>query len=167
MKKIIISLIILIICGILLFTLTGCGNDEPTYDEDTSYNEETAIQEQRELKIGDYINYPIEYSNATIKYDSKEHTAYNNGWRVLSIEETENGKKIIQIVSAGIPLTYFHPATAESAIIGVKNLTTDFFNPDISQASETTAYQINYIGFKNDTSLIEICDWHIKKLKQN
>lgn len=26
---------------------------------------------------------------------------------------------------------------------------------------------MNYIGFKNDTSLIEICDWHIKKLKQN
>ena len=26
---------------------------------------------------------------------------------------------------------------------------------------------MNYIGFTNDTSLIEICNWHIKKLKQN
>ena len=156
MKKIIISLIFLIIYGILLFTLTGCGNDEPAYDEDTSYNEETAIQEQMELKIGDYINYPIEYSNATIIYNSKEHTAYNKGWRVLSIEESENGKQIIQIVSAGIPLTYFHPATEGSATIGVKIITTDFFNPDISKSSETTAYQINYIGFKDASSLQEL-----------
>ena len=26
---------------------------------------------------------------------------------------------------------------------------------------------MNYIEFKNDTSLIEICDWHIKRLKRN
>lgn len=26
---------------------------------------------------------------------------------------------------------------------------------------------MTYIGFKKDTSLIEICDWHIKRLKQN
>lgn len=152
MKKILIILLISIICGILLITLTGCGNDEPNFVED----EETNTQEQRELKIGDYINYPIEYSNATTKYDGKEHTSYNNGWRVLSIDESEAGKKTIQIVSAGIPLTYFHPATEGSAGIGVKNLTTNFFNPDISQSSDTTAYQINYIGFKNANSLQEL-----------
>lgn len=155
MKKIFIILLISVICGILLITLTGCSNDEPDIVED----EEAYIQEQqekRELKIGDYVEYPIEYSNATIIEDSKEHRAYETGWRVLSIEESEDGNKVIQLVSAGIPLTYFHPATEGSATIGVKNLTTDFFNPDISQASETTAYQINYIGFKNASSLQEL-----------
>ena len=25
---------------------------------------------------------------------------------------------------------------------------------------------MNYIGFKDDTLLVDICNWHIKKLKQ-
>lgn len=40
MKKTIVALIALIICGILLITLTGCGNEETTYSEETSYSEE-------------------------------------------------------------------------------------------------------------------------------
>lgn len=40
-------------------------------------------------------------------------------------------------------------------------------NLTLEQADIGFKRLMNYVGFKNNTSLIEICDWHIKRLKQN
>ena len=40
-------------------------------------------------------------------------------------------------------------------------------NITLEQADVGFRRLMNYIGFTNDTSITKICDWHIKKLKQN
>ena len=39
-------------------------------------------------------------------------------------------------------------------------------NITLGQTDKGFKKLMNYIGFKDDTLLVDICDWHIKKLKQ-
>lgn len=39
-------------------------------------------------------------------------------------------------------------------------------NIKLEQTDEGFKKLMNYIGFNDDTLLVDICDWHIKKLKQ-
>ena len=39
-------------------------------------------------------------------------------------------------------------------------------NITLKQTDKGFKRLMNYIGFNDDTLLVDICDWHIKKLKQ-
>ena len=58
------------------------------------------------LKIGDYVNFPVEYDNINSyngQYKPKEDYV---GWRIIYVDKKSN---IVKLVSAGIPLTYSFP----------------------------------------------------------
>ncbi len=63
------------------------------------------------LKVGDFVNYPIEYTNYVTTDGSKEFTSQYSGWRVMSIEG-----KTIKLVSGGNPIQY-----GNRSVVGLKN----------------------------------------------
>ena len=88
-------------------------------------------------KVGDYINYPVSYDNvATIGTSYIPDDKYAGKWRVLSTDG-EN----IKIVSAGIPLAYYHDSSSSDS---VENLTNGFFTTQIG----TTGNTYRLCGFK-------------------
>ena len=62
------------------------------------------------LKVGDYVNYPVNYNNITVNYNANgltyKYAASLTGWRVLS---NSNGE--VKLISAGIPLSFYHKDT--------------------------------------------------------
>lgn len=102
------------------------------------------------LKVGDYINYPVYYDNVmSIENPTSTPTLQNgyipkdeyNGWRILSID-TEN--EIVKLVSAGIPINYYHQNVNE---ISIPNLTSKFFSTLINSSIQTY-YNFYKCGFK-------------------
>ena len=99
------------------------------------------------MHIGDYVNYPVYYDNVASSESfgtAKDIPADTyTGWRVLSIEGTGDGQ-YIRLVSAGVPLNYFHPGNY--SVTSVENLTTKFFSTPIN--STLTEYSFYSCGFK-------------------
>ena len=103
--------------------------------------EEVEGVDYSQLHVGDYIsNYPVYYDNVDsyiTYYPYKEYGYYPqdrfNGWRVLSVDSDEDNS-YVRIVSAGVPLSYFHGNDPSTSI---ENLTTKFFNTKIMQFSMT------------------------------
>lgn len=112
-----------------------------------------------QLNVGDYIsNYPVQYDNVGTWVDSSNGTIKGNipqdkykGWRILSIEG-EGDNAYVKLVSAGVPLNYYHYDTSATS---VENLTTKFFNTSIE--SSITRYKFYKCGFKT-ASGTEITD---------
>lgn len=109
-----------------------------------------------QLHVGDYIsNYPVQYdnvgtsSNGTIKGNIPQDKY--KAWRILSIEG-EGDNAYVKLVSAGVPLNYYHYNTSATS---VENLTTKFFNTSIE--SSRTQYKFYKCGFKT-ASGTEITD---------
>lgn len=103
------------------------------------------------VSVGDYVDYPVNYSNVATNsagtYIPKD--TYAGKWRVLSIEGSGDSK-YVRLVSAGVPLSYRHAALATtSGATSVTNLTTNFFGTSISTASANFTY--NSCGFKNSS----------------
>ena len=85
------------------------------------------------VKVGDYVNYPVDYDNVTTDADSAKSTY--KGWRVLSKDVDIDGNESIgtvNLVSAGVPLTYYHYSDSEKSIenLTIKFLTTPFHAGD-------------------------------------
>ena len=104
------------------------------------------------LKIGDYVNYPVGYINVGTFVNNSSGEIKGNypqdnyaGWRVLSIEG-EGSETYIRLISAGVPLNYYHYDTSATT---VTNLTTNFFSTPIS--STLTQYNFYSCGFKNSS----------------
>lgn len=91
------------------------------------------------LKVGDYVNYPVDYNNVTTN-DVYLRKANLNGWRVLSISTNSSGTKYVRLVSAGIPLSFYHQYEHASASTAVTNITTNFFTTAVS-ATANNAYR--------------------------
>lgn len=120
-------------------------------EDETKKKELTTQQAVKEgLKVGDYISYPVQYTNVgtwvnkstgEIKgcYPADSYV----GWRVLSIEG-EGTNSYIRLVSAGVPLNYYHDTKSTTTIT---NLTTSFFNTPIN--STVTKYNFYSCGFKD------------------
>jgi len=90
------------------------------------------LANESSLKVGDYVNYPVNYSNVTVsnKFDNTyTYAATLTGWRVLSVETNSNGAKYVRLVSAGIPLSYCHNNTSTATIA---NLTSGFLSTPIN-----------------------------------
>ena len=95
------------------------------------------------VKVGDYVNYPVYYENVATRDGS--YTASLTGWRVLSIEDDGT----VNLVSAGVPLTYYHYNNAETSI---KNLAINFLDVPFST---TTNYTFRKTGFNPYVTLEE------------
>ena len=90
------------------------------------------------LKVGDYVNYPVSYSN--VKGTSGMMPS-PTGWRVLSKSGSGNSAYVV-LVSAGTPLTYRVKAdnaenveTAAAKLRGTTN--TGFFSIDMNKSTAT------------------------------
>lgn len=102
------------------------------------YNEEMPSLSDN-IQVGDYINYPVEYENVKIGTETSTLT----GWRVLSKDVDLDGnesKGTINIISAGIPLEYYHATYAGRS---KTNITTAFFDTPVGDEE----YQYTKTGF--------------------
>ena len=103
------------------------------------------------VSVGDYVNYPVDYSNVATNssggYLVSTSSAYT-GWRVLSIEGSGDDK-YVRLVTAGIPMTYVHYAGSGTGAKSVTALTTNFFSTPINSTS--TNYNFRRCGFKNSS----------------
>lgn len=73
------------------------------------------------VKVGDYVNYPVYYDNVSVDGSTSKY----KGWRVISKDVDIDGNESIgtvNLVSAGVPITYDDYESLES----VKNLTINF-----------------------------------------
>lgn len=93
-----------------------------------------------DLKIGDYVNYDVQYENLNSYKDEFKAKDDYEGWRILSINEDDN---VVRLVSSGIPLTYNY--VYNTAKKSVEELTTGF-------VKDTTPF-ISY-GFKDKSDNI-------------
>ena len=98
------------------------------------------------VKVGDYINYPVEYDDVY----SKNHYTSENGWRVIDDGFMEGTSGSVKIVSAGIPAKWFYDLLVyENAGEAVEKLNNDFEN--INFADESGKENIDGSYFKIDS----------------
>lgn len=74
------------------------------------------------VSVGDYVNYPYEYTNAT---DSWGATTTRTGWRVLAVK---NGS--VMLISAGTPETIAGTGTPTNTITNIQNAMTKYLLTD-------------------------------------
>lgn len=97
-------------------------------------------------QIGDYVNYPVYYDNV--------NSSTMKGWRVISKDIDLDGNQspgTVNLVSAGVPLTYYHPFGNSST--SVENLTTKFLETPFSIDK---GYTYRKTGFLPYIALTEI-----------
>lgn len=85
------------------------------------------------VNIGDYVDYPVEYSNVNTNNSNNGQMASDEyiGWRVLSIEEIGTDNEYVKLVSAGVPLRYYHKQ--EEAVEDESALTTNFWTTEFQE----------------------------------
>ena len=113
------------------------------------------------LTVGDYIsNYPVYYNNvSTFNGSYTPRDEYANNWRVLS---TDGGT--VKLVSAGVPLTFYHPYETNGVAASVIALTTNFFANQVSTTGNRT-YRAS--GFKTSEGTAVTTIDGIKELFKN
>lgn len=102
------------------------------------------------VKVGDYVNYPVYYDNVYTSGTSYKSTY--KGWRVISKDVDIDGNEAVgtvNLVSAGVPLTFYSEYSATSVeYLAIKFLTTSF------HASKSYAYRKT--GFNPYQTLTQI-----------
>ena len=83
------------------------------------------------VKVGDYVNYPVTYANVYTNHQNNGQKVSNSyvGWRVLAIENSGLENEYVKLVTAGVPLRYFH---GENAPADAEALTTNFWSTEFS-----------------------------------
>lgn len=78
------------------------------------------------VKIGDYVEYPIEYTDV---YSNKHYTS-TTGWRVIDDGIMEGTSGYVRIISTGIPVKWFYDMKEEyvNNETAINALTNDFEN---------------------------------------
>lgn len=95
------------------------------------------------VEIGDYVNYPVAYDNV--------NGAKYNGWRVISKNIDLDGVDspgTVNLVSAGVPLTFYHPYLYNASGISITALTTNFLTTELN---DTGNYTYRKTGFLYNT----------------
>lgn len=105
------------------------------------------------VEIGDYVNYPVEYENVEVLGNKSSL----KGWRVISKNIDLDGnysKGIVNLVSAGVPLTFWHYLPKATTSKSIKALTTDFLLTEFVQVGPS---KLGYVknGF-NSIKLSEV-----------
>ena len=135
-------------------------------------NREAITAGNSAISVGDYVNFPVYYDNVKTFFSNGVGYTPNNtyqGWRILSIEE-KDGNAYVRIISDGIPLTFYrtnnYKIYSSTTTDAVENLTTKFFDTDIS--SSCVHNKFNLCGFKtskNGNKINSIVE--LKKLFEN
>ena len=100
------------------------------------------------MESGDYVRYPIEYNNVnTPDWNGNPYYSSLEGWRIIGKESDGT----INLISAGIPLTYFHQY--ESSATTIDKLTNNFLNVSFSSTDD---YTYRESGFDSSKSLTKI-----------
>ena len=103
-----------------------------------------------EIQIGDYVNYPVEYENLeVINASGTSYVSPLEGWRILSIEDDGT----VNLISAGVPLTYYHEHEQGYSKISVENLTTNFLTTEFTSDSGNTYRES---GFEEEMALTQV-----------
>lgn len=95
------------------------------------------------VKVGDYVNYPVYYDNV----DAGGYISTYKGWRVISKDVDIDGNSApgtVNLVSAGVPLTYYNSSSSTSVKnLAIKFLTTAFHasNNDTYRKTGFNPYQ--------------------------
>ena len=95
------------------------------------------------VEVGDYVNYPVTYDNLL--------SARYNGWRVISKNVDLDGVDspgTVNLVSAGVPLTFYHPYLYNASSISITALTTNFLTTELN---DTGNYTYRKTGFLYNT----------------
>lgn len=87
--------------------------EEGEYDPSEEDKEDKDLLKER-VKIGDYIEYPIEYGDV---YTEEYYTA-SNGWRV--IDDGISGS--VKIISTGVPVKFFYNSGDTSLLTNFEEL---------------------------------------------
>lgn len=99
------------------------------------------------LKVGDYVNYPVNYNNVTINYNANgvtyKYAATLTGWRVLS-----NSGGEVRLISAGVPLSFYHKDTSAPT---TTRLTSGFLSTAINSTLTNDTYRRCGIKDSNGT----------------
>lgn len=105
----------------------------------TLYAQWTPLLLSNYVSVGDYVSYPIYYTNVATKstgdYIPKDTYV---GWRVLSNKDEDgDGIKEVRLISAGVPMTYVFAKTDTLSTVKaeVKKITTNFFSTGIASTS--------------------------------
>lgn len=108
----------------------------------TLYAQWTSRLLAHHVSVGDYVNYPVNYTNVA---SNSDYVAQYTGWRVLSIDGTGDNQ-YVRLISAGVPLTYRHASATGAGATSVTKLTTGFFSTAITTS---TNYTYQSCGFKD------------------
>ena len=105
------------------------------------------------VEIGDYVNYPVYYENVDSTGTGKSSLT---GWRVISKDVDIDGNAsvgTVNLVSAGVPLTYYNVGSTNSPDNRIKDLCLNFLTTPI-HSSNAFSYTAN--GFDSSKTLEEI-----------
>jgi len=116
------------------------------------------VKKTEVLGIGSYVNYSVDYNNVATSdeetYIPKDEFA--GKWRILDLGANNSDgtygteENPVRIVSAGVPLSYYHRETSSTSIT---NLTTGFFSTLINTETKTS-YNYYRCGFKNGSTVL-------------
>lgn len=114
----------------------------------TLYAQWTSYLLADKVSMGDYVNYPVNYTNVATYINNGTYAAASTyvGWRVLDVQGSGDNR-YVRIIPAGVPITYRHIAsTNATAATSVSNLTNNFFG--IPFSTSTSEYAFYSSGFK-------------------
>ena len=105
----------------------------------------TEIYNFEDIKIGDYINYPIYYDNVMLGDISISND--NNKWRVLEKVE-ENGENYIKIIPTGVPLNIEYDSIGKN-LKDIWEYPYIFSDPNDTTTGKSYSHYIKECGFKD------------------
>lgn len=70
------------------------------------------------VRVGDYIEYPIEYTDV---FSKQKYLPQNNAWCVIYDGTSEINSNYVKIVSTGIPVKYYHNLSVEETVRKFEN----------------------------------------------
>jgi hypothetical protein len=116
------------------------------------------------LEVGSYVNYPVDYNNVGSTVDGEYYIAedeYAGKWRILDLGDYDEETKTysnVRIVSAGVPLTYYHGTSTSNILL--RNIF------DI-QIDDTNVNSFCLCGFKNSNNEVVDSIDAVKELFNN
>lgn len=142
-------IILLIFIAMYTSLLIMFANRRKIYDniKDEVMNGSTISERARylsTLSVGEYVSYPIEYTNANCVTGSNNN---NSGWRILSIDDN-----VVTIISGGTPECYNPSTFTDSGAASktkIESLLSDYLNTDYA----TSIRNFNGTDFLNITSI--------------
>ena len=110
------------------------------------------------LGVGAYVNYSVDYENVATTGSGTciPKDEFAGKWRILDLGANNSDgtygteENPVRIVSAGVPLSYYHRETSSTSIT---NLTTGFFSTLINTETKTS-YNYYRCGFKNGSTVL-------------